>query len=57
MASQECRAQALLDYEQGGCSVLFQLEVGDVVNVRAETYDGTLYAPGNGFVGYLIQTP
>ena len=55
----QCTAQALTDYEQGTCSILMELQVGDVINVRATIYDVTVYvgsdASSNGLVGYLHQ--
>ena len=55
----KCTAQALTNYEQGTCSILMELQVGDVINVRAIVNDVTVFvgldAPSNGLVGYLHQ--
>ena len=55
----QCTAQGLVDYDQGTCSILMELQVGDVINVRAIAYDVTVYvnnaASSNALVGYLHQ--
>ena len=55
----QCMAQGLVDYDQGTCSILMELQVGDVINVRAIAKDVSLHvnpdAPSNGLVGYLHQ--
>ena len=58
----QCMAQGLTDYDQGTCSILMELQVGDVINVRAIVKDATLHvspnddaSSTNGLVGYLHQ--
>ena len=51
-----CRGDAAREYDQGTCSVIVELQVGDVVNVKA-VGDVVLIATGNvnGFTGFLYQ--